>query len=401
MKKLTLVLSLALLPSSAIAQQAPPKRSQVVSSRVPQTTHAMSTFKLDHSRAPQKVTTGKLSGVQPLGQDYVALVSADESWAKRGATKVTRRGFRKPLYFVRVKYTKGPQEGALLPWRSPLLKTDEWTRMEGEVLSAIQAQVPPPQNEEPSPDNGAPSGGAGAGAAEPHAHLRGIDGLPFLQEFELNSAAVDLSGQVAGLLYEVLPNEVTAIGVLTTDGLALFDHLNDGQGVRGFAALPLTSSIIFVPDKPLDFTKNMVKLAFDPEEQLEVLGRLGVSANPAGVLRKSIGDTVASMSGGGGAPQMLADLLTGGEDSRVYNELADEIPGFRDAQRLSNEATDEAARLGKEVTDDVKKVAKEVAGEVAKPAKEAAGEVKKAGKKVGKEVKRAAKKLKKIFKKPF
>lgn len=302
-------------------------------------------FELDHTAAttPEGAANGHVFAIQPTGQDFIAFWSGDSHWSGKDAVQIEREWLKGPLYFISLRVLDGEKVIASLSWRARLLPAAEWQQKEDLVLDALRSsQAATPVTSQPVDASAAP---------------------PVVVEIDLEATDEELKGQAEGVLYELMPGELETVGLLTTDGLALFDDLENVEDLRGFADLPLVKSVVIVPEDPAAYAQDMVERSLPDDEKVTMARKLARSKDPLGDLRKCMSDRIENSVLTGEQKQMLADVMTDGSYSKVYSEIGDEIPGFREAEQTAADAERAAQEVTKPIEDvgkDLKKLKKKL-----------------------------------------
>lgn len=301
-------------------------------------------FELDHGAAhTPEPSSGHVFAIQPTGQDFIAFWSGDSHWAGKDAKRVEREWLKGPLYFISLRVLEGEKVIASLSWGARLLPAEEWAKKEELVLGALRgSQKSSPVGTTPASTGSAP---------------------PVVVEIDTETSQEVLEGDVQGVLYELMPGELETVGVLTTDGLALLEDLENVEDLRGFADLPLVKSVVIVPEDPVAYAQDMLERALPDNEQGKLARDMARSKDPLGHLRKCMSERIESTVMSHEESRMLADVVTDGSYSKVYDEIGDEIPGFREAEKSAAEAeraAKDAANRAKDVGKDLKGLKKKL-----------------------------------------
>jgi len=92
---------------------------------------------------------------------------------------------------------------------------------------------------------------------------------PLVTEVDVNSATLENLRNAGCVIFTVFPSKITAVGVITTEGLVLLDDMGGNRGLKYLSLGPLGPGVI-VPSDPEKFAVNLGKTAVNPFQQAKV-----------------------------------------------------------------------------------------------------------------------------------
>jgi hypothetical protein len=162
---------------------------------------------------------------------------------------------------------RGEVQG-MIPFGDRSQPAEYWHDITGRVLALIEGiktDVPPQW------DPIVPNQPVAPGSPDPK--------KPFAARFNHGFAVVDISHEAVqqvrdgtAVVYQIYPNKVTAVGAITGQGLAFYDQLGGGRGVKWIGTTPFGPGM-FIPADPKLAAKNIAGMAINPLKQTEFYGK--------------------------------------------------------------------------------------------------------------------------------
>ena len=85
----------------------------------------------------------------------------------------------------------------------------------------------------------------------------------------MNSATIQKMRDAGCVIFTVFPSKVTAVGVITAEGLVILDDMGGNRGLKYVSLGPLGPGII-IPKDPEKFAVNLGQTAINPFRQAKV-----------------------------------------------------------------------------------------------------------------------------------
>jgi len=165
------------------------------------------------------------------------------------------------VVLVKILWEKSGECIGQSKWGQTEMKPQEyWQGVENRVILAIEVAARNSQPKQPTEQVADPAQGKPISVKHPNA---------LITEVDVNSATVQKMRDTGCIIFTVFPSKVTAIGVITTEGLVLLDDMGGNRGLKYLSLGPLGPGVI-IPSDPKTFVVNYGTTVVNPFKQAKV-----------------------------------------------------------------------------------------------------------------------------------